>query len=206
MCQLLTLSRVVSYQILFVVFLHSWLYIFLVALELQAQIIEELIPLLDDQQLSILRTTTHLRFMKSFSTKRSLSILGIEDLRSLCRDIIKFEEIICRHAHSYGIRIRTSFYKNPREHIVFGDITTLTIPMPSIGDHKTHDLCKNAFQFMEVADLTLVVALDNVSFPSIFSSWGNSFLYCVKHLKFDFFGDHLDVEEVNDIGHIWILF
>ena len=52
---------------------------------------------------------------------------------------------------------------------------------------------------MRVEDLTLVVGLDGVSFPSIFSSWGDSFLCCVRHLQFDFLGDDLNMEEVSYI-------
>jgi len=53
---------------------------------------------------------------------------------------------------------------------------------------------------MQVEDLTLVVELDDVSFPFVFSSWGDSFLCCVRHLQFDFLGDHLDMEEASNIG------
>ena len=164
--------------------------------ELQAKIIEELIPLLNDDQLTALRTTTHLRFMKSSSKPQSLVVDGKHDLRALCRAILKFEEIICRHAQS-SPKIQFSFYRIPHKHVLFGNITALTIPMPNIREHRTNNLCQLAFSYMQVADLTLVVALDDISFPSIFYSWGYSFLHCVKHLKFRFFGDHLDMEEVS---------
>lgn len=170
---------------------------FIVTLELQARIIEELIPLLSHHQLKTLRTTTHIRFVEEASKPRSLIINDIYVLHVLCEDIVNFEQIICRHSHSQ--RTRTSFFRNPQKHIIFGNITTLTFPMPRLNDFETRGWCQDAFQYMQVEDLTLLVDLDDVSFPSIFSSWGASFLCCVRSLQFNFLGDHLDMEEVSKI-------
>lgn len=184
-----------SYRIISpLLFLNS----FLVALELQARIIEELIPLLSRHQLRTLRTTTHIRFVEQALIPNSLIIDDTDILCALCEDIVNFEQIICRHSHSQGRR--SSFLRNPKEHILFGNITTLTIPMPRLNDRETCNWCREAFQDMRVEDLTLVVELDDVSFPSVFSSWEDSFLHCVRHLQFNFLGDHLDVEEASNIG------
>jgi hypothetical protein len=169
-----------------------------VSLELQAQIIEELIPLLSDDQLTTLMTTTHLRFKKSLSQPTSLVIDEPDDLHDLCQDVVKFEEIVCRHvAHvtnAHSSTIRSSFYRNPVEHIPFCNITTLGIPLhPS---RKALELCESAFKYMDVVDLTLEVDLGNISFPSIFSSWGDSFLSRIKQLRFNFSADGIDKDNV----------
>ena len=168
------------------------------ALELQLLIIKELIPLLPKHQLKTLRTTTHLRFMKldCDSMPTSLMVDDTDILEELCQDIINFECIICRHSRSQSL-LRNSLLRNPKQHIVFGNITRLTIPMPSLSDDYTCDLCQQAFPHMRVTDLTLEVGLDDVSFPSVFRSWGDSFLHFVRDLTFDFSAQDLDVEEVS---------
>ena len=153
--------------------------------------------------------TTHLRFKKSLLEPTSLIIDEPDNLGHLCRDVVDFEKIVCRHtaqrpqtpAFESSIYInRTSFYRNPQEHILFCNITALTIPLHSQHFTEIHKLCKSAFQYMEVADLTVEVMLDDTSFPSLFSDWGNSFLGSVKHLTFKFSADGLDKDMVSNTG------
>jgi len=117
-------------------------------------------------------------------------------LEELCKDIINFECIICCHSRSQS-RMRNSLLQNPKQHIVFGNITGLMIPMPSLSDDYTCNLCQQAFPYMRVTDLTLEVGLDDVSFPSVFRSWGDLFLHSVRYLTFDFSAQDLEVEEVS---------